>query len=104
MRKRNTGLVCITQNPEDFKEDNGGKTIITQAETSIILKQNYASMGFIRRNGVFALTEQEELALPTLDRGQALFIRQNEHMLLNVHVFESEKDLVFTSSFSSKSE
>ncbi len=102
VRKRNTGLVCITQNPEDFKEENGGKTIITQAETSIILKQNYASMGFIRRNGVFPLTEQEELALPTLDRGQTLLIRQNEHMLLNVHVFESEEDLVFTSSFSTK--
>ena len=102
VRKRNTGLVCITQNPEDFKEDNGGKTIITQAETSIILKQNYASMGFIRSNGVFPLTEQEEQALPTLERGQALLIRQNEHVQINMQVFPSEKDLVFTSSYSTK--
>jgi conjugal transfer ATP-binding protein TraC len=102
VRKRNTGLVCITQNPEDFKEDNGGKTIITQAETSIILKQSYASMGFIRRNGVFPLTEQEEQALPTLNRGQALLIRQNERLLLNMMVLDNEKDLVFTSSYSTR--
>ncbi len=101
VRKRNTGLVCITQNLEDFREDNGGKTIITQAETSITLKQSYSSMSFIRKNGVFPLTEQEEQLLPTRDKGQALLIRQNERVWIDMFVLPLEKDLVYTSSYSS---
>ncbi len=95
-RKYNTGVVSITQNPEDFKEENNAKAILTQAESSILLKQSPASINYIRNKGLFMLTEKELNNLPTLSIGDALFIREKEHIYINIIPFESEKRFVFT--------
>ncbi|MEI7579118.1 MAG: DUF87 domain-containing protein [bacterium] len=96
-RKRKAGVVSITQNPEDFKEGNNSKTILTQAETSILLKQAPASINFIKRHELFKLTEREMSDLPTFGIGEVLFIREREHIYMDIFPFESEKELVFTS-------
>jgi type IV secretory pathway VirB4 component len=96
-RKRKAGVVSITQNPEDFKESNNAKTILTQAETSILLKQAPASINYIKEKGLFQLTDRELADLPTFGVGEALFIREKEHIYMNIFPFESEKEIVFTS-------
>jgi len=95
-RKRKTGVVSITQNPEDFKENDNSKTIITQAETTILLKQAPASLNYIQRFDLFRLTERECSDLACFTVGEALFIREREHILLDIFPFPSEKELVFT--------
>ena len=96
-RKRKVGIVSITQNPEDFKESNNSKTIITQAETTILLKQATASINYINRFNLFHLTERECIDLSTFPIGEALFIREKEHINIDIFPFASEKPLVFTS-------
>jgi type IV secretory pathway VirB4 component len=95
-RKRKAGVVSITQNPEDFREESGAKTILTQAETSIILKQAYSSMNFIQEKRIFPLTEQESREIISLAIGQALLIREKEHVMLEVFPLESEENYIYT--------
>lgn len=97
-RKRKAGVVTITQNPEDFKESDNSKTIITQAETSILLKQSSASINFISRFELFRLTKRECTDLSTFNVGEALFIREKEHIFIDVFPFTSEQGLVFTNN------
>jgi type IV secretory pathway VirB4 component len=96
-RKRKAGVVSITQNPEDFKESNNSKTIITQAETTILLKQATASINYINRFNLFQLTDRECTDLSSFAIGEALFIREREHIYVDIFPFASEKPLVFTS-------
>jgi len=96
-RKRRAGVVSITQNPEDFKESNNSKTIITQAETTILLKQATASVNYINRFNLFQLTSRECTDLSSFAIGEALFIREKEHIYVDIFPFSSEKPLVFTS-------
>jgi len=42
-RKRNLGVVSITQDVEDFLHSEFGKAILTNSETKILLKQSYAT-------------------------------------------------------------
>jgi len=96
-RKRKAGVVSITQNPEDFKESDNSKTIITQAETTILLKQATASINYVNRFNLFQLTDRECADLTTFAIGEALFIREKEHIYVDIFPFASEKPLVFTS-------
>jgi hypothetical protein len=95
-RKRKAGVVSITQNPEDFTNENRAKTVLTQAETSILLKQAPASINYIKENNLFQLTENELTDLPTFGIGEALFVREREHIYMDVIPFPKEQDLVFT--------
>ncbi len=95
-RKRKAGVVTITQNPEDFKESDNSKTIITQAETTILLKQAAASINFINRFGLFKLSDRECTDLSVFGVGEALFIREKEHIYIDIFPFKSERELVFT--------
>ncbi len=95
-RKRKAGVVTITQNPEDFKESDSSKTIITQAETTILLKQAAGSINYINRFGLFKLSDRECTDLTTFGVGEALFIREKEHIYIDVFPFKSERELVFT--------
>lgn len=95
-RKRHAGVVTITQNPEDFKESDNSKTIITQAETTILLKQSTASVNYINRFDLFKLTKRECNDLGTFGVGEALFIREKEHIYIDIFPFKSEQELVFT--------
>lgn len=95
-RKRKAGIVSITQNPEDFKESDNSKTIITQAETTILLKQAPASINYIQRFNLFQLTERECVDTSSFAIGEALFIREREHLLLDIFPFINEQEFIFT--------
>lgn len=95
-RKRKVGVVSITQDVEDFLQNEYGKAIITNSETKILLKQSYATLNDIAT--IYPMTDEEKQQLGHLGIGEVILFREGEHIRLNVVVLPHEKSLVFTSS------
>src|SRR3989344_2694282 len=94
-RKRNIGVVSITQDVEDFLDSEYGKAIITNSETKILLKQSYATLGDI--GTIYPMTDEEKQQLGHLAIGEVVLFRENEHVRVNIIVLPFEQPLVFTS-------
>ncbi len=94
-RKRNVGVVSVTQDVEDFLKNDYGKAIITNSETKILLKQSYATLSEIKT--IYPMTDEEREQLGHLDIGEVVLFREQEHIRLNVLVLPFEQPLVFTS-------
>jgi len=95
-RKRNIGVVSITQDVEDFLNNEYGKAIITNSETKILLKQSYAALSEI--GTIYPMTDEEKQQLGHLNIGEVVLFRENEHVRLNVIVLPFEKPLTFTNA------
>jgi len=93
-RKRNVGVVSITQDVEDFLHNDYGKAIITNSETKILLKQSYAALSEI--GTIYPMTDEEKQQLGHLSIGEVLLFREGEHVRVNMTVLPFEKPLVFT--------
>lgn len=93
-RKRNVGVVSITQDVEDFLRNDYGKAIITNSETKILLKQSYATLEEV--GTIYPMTDEEKQQLGHLGIGEVVLFREGEHIRLNVIVLPFEQDLVFT--------
>lgn len=93
-RKRNVGVVSVTQDVEDFLHNEFGKAIITNSETKILLKQSYAALNEI--GTVYPMTDEEKQQLGHLGVGEVVLFREGEHIRLNVLALPFEKPLVFT--------
>lgn len=93
-RKRNVGVVSVTQDAEDFLHNEYGKAIITNSETKILLKQSYAALSEI--GTIYPMTDEERQQLGHLEIGEVFLFREGEHIRLNVAVLPFEKPLVFT--------
>ncbi len=94
-RKRNVGVVSITQDVEDFLDSEYGKAIITNSETKILLKQSYATLGDI--GTIYPMTDEEKQQLGHLAIGEVVLFRENEHVRINILVLPFEQPLVFSS-------
>ena len=94
-RKRNVGVVSITQDVEDFLHSDYSKAIITNSETKILLKQSYATLGEI--GTIYPMTDEEKQQLGHLAIGEVVLFRENEHVRVNILVLPFEQPLVFTS-------
>lgn len=95
-RKRNVGVISVTQDVEDFLRNEYGKTIITNSETKILLKQSYASLAEI--STIYPMTDEEKKQLGHLGVGEVVLFREGEHIRLNISVLPFEQPLVFTST------
>jgi len=95
-RKRNVGVISVTQDVEDFLRNEYGKAIITNSETKILLKQSYASLSDI--GSIYPMTDEEKQQLGHLDIGEVVLFREGEHVRLNIIVLPFEKPLVFNGS------
>jgi len=93
-RKRNVGVVSVTQDVEDFLKNDYGKAIITNSETKILLKQSYATLSEI--GTIYPMTDEEREQLGRLDIGEVVLFREQEHVRLNILVLPFEQPLVFT--------
>ena len=93
-RKRNVGVVSVTQDVEDFLKNEYGKAIITNSETKILLKQSYATLTDI--GTIYPMTDEEKTNLGHLGIGEVVLFREEEHTRLNIVVLPHEKELVFT--------
>ncbi len=92
-RKRNLGVVSITQDVEDFLNGEWGKAIITNSETKILLKQSYATLNQI--GSIYPMTDEEKQQLGGLGIGEVVLFRENEHMRVDVFVLPFEQQLLF---------
>jgi len=95
-RKRNTGVVSITQDVEDFLHNEFGKAIITNSETKILLKQSYATLSQIET--IYPMTDEEKQQLGHLGIGEVILFREGEHIRLDVHVLPHERHVIFPRS------
>ena len=93
-RKRNVGVVSVTQDVEDFLKNDYGKAIITNSETKILLKQSYATLTDI--GTIYPMTDEEKTNLGHLGIGEVVLFREEEHTRLNIVVLPHEQTLVFT--------
>lgn len=93
-RKRNVGVVSITQDVEDFLNNEYGKAIITNSETKVLLKQSYAALSEI--GCIYPMTDEEKQQLGHLGIGEVILFREGEHIRLNILVLPFEKPLTFT--------
>ncbi len=91
-RKRNMGVVSITQDIQDFLDNDLGKAIITNSETKILLKQSYATIPLMEN--VFPMTDDEKLQLGELEIGEIVLYRQNEHMRVSILPLPYEEKLL----------
>lgn len=91
-RKRNMGVVSITQDVEDFLHSDLGKAILTNSETKILLKQSYATLSLMEN--IFPMTNEEKQQLGNLAVGEMVLFRENEHLRADIFVLESEEELV----------
>ncbi len=96
-RKRNVGVVSITQDVEDFLRNEYGKAIITNSETKVLLKQSYATLHDI--GTIYPMTDEEKQQLGHLGVGEVVLFRENEHIRLNILVLPHEQPLVFAKPF-----
>lgn len=91
-RKRNLGVVSITQDVEDFLHSEFGKAILTNSETKILLKQSYATLSLMEN--IFPMTQDEKQQLGNLAIGEIVLFRENEHLRADIHVLAGEESLV----------
>jgi type IV secretory pathway VirB4 component len=99
-RKRNLGVVSITQDVEDFLNHSLGKAIINNSATKILLKQSYAALGLMEN--IFPMTDEEKKSMGSLRKGEVVIFRENDHVAAYIKVLPSEMELVFTDHEKSK--
>ncbi|HSW97002.1 MAG TPA: DUF87 domain-containing protein [Candidatus Saccharimonadales bacterium] len=93
-RKRDLGVVSITQDVEDFLDNELGKAIITNSETKILLKQSYATLGLMDK--IYPMTPEEKKSLGNMRKGEVVIFREDEHIGAYIQVLPSERTLVLT--------
>ncbi len=91
-RKRNLGVVSITQDVKDFLGNEWGNAVITNSETKIILKQSYANLPYM--DNIYPMTDSEKEAIGNFKRGEALVYREGEHLRVDIDVLPYEADFI----------
>ncbi len=94
-RKYNLGVICISQDVDDFLEHPQGSVIAKNADTALILSQKKQSIPNLVK--AFDLSDIERDYITRLTKGQALFIKGNIHSHIYVYPTEIEKS-IFSSS------
>jgi conjugal transfer ATP-binding protein TraC len=91
-RKRNMGVVSITQDIQDFLDNDLGIAIITNSETKILLKQSYATIPLMEK--IFPMTDDEKRQLGEMEIGEIVLYRQNEHMRVDILPLPFEEKII----------
>jgi hypothetical protein len=91
-RKYYLGLTTITQDVEDFLNNEYGKAIITNSSIQMLMKQSPAAIDTI--GDVFYLSQGEKNLLVSADVGHGLFFAGNNHVAINVVASQEEYGLI----------
>jgi conjugal transfer ATP-binding protein TraC len=94
-RKYFLGVTTITQDVEDFLNNDYGKAIVTNASIQFLMKQSTASIPILSET--FYLSEGERQLLVTSDVGEGIFFAGQNHVALRV-VASSEEHQIITSN------
>lgn len=90
-RKYNLGVICISQDVDDFLLSKQGSVIAKNAETALLLSQKKQSLERITK--AFDLSQAEQDYLMRLNKGQGLFIKGNSRSPLYIYATLHEKEL-----------
>ncbi len=93
-RKYYLGVTTITQDVNDFLNNDYGRAIVTNSAMQILLKQTTAAVDRIVE--VFQLTEGEKFLLLEAGPGEGIFFAGQKHAAIKVVASYSEHQLVTT--------
>lgn len=91
-RKYYLGLTTITQDVEDFLNNDMGRAIITNSSIQMLMKQSPPSVEKLQK--VFNLSEGEKSYLLNADVGQGLFFAGANHVAIQVIASQAEHELI----------
>jgi len=94
-RKYYLGVTTITQDVDDFLNNEYGKAIVTNASIQFLMKQSTASIPVLAET--FYLSEGERQLLVTSDVGEGIFFAGLNHVALRV-VASPEEHQIITSN------
>ncbi|MEO8581586.1 MAG: ATP-binding protein [Patescibacteria group bacterium] len=93
-RKYFLGITTITQDVEDFLNNDYGKAIVTNSSIQFLMKQSSASMPILTQT--FYLSEGEQRLLLASDVGEGIFFAGQNHVALRVIASDTEHQLITT--------
>ncbi len=93
-RKYYLGVTIISQQANDFLNQEYGRAIASQSALRVLMKQDTTTIQKVAQE--FHLSEYEEHFLLTCDRGEALIIADQNHVALKVVASEKEHPLLTT--------
>lgn len=93
-RKYYLGITTITQDVEDFLNNDYGKAIVTNSSIQFLMKQSTASIPVLAET--FYLSQGERQLLVTADIGEGIFFAGQNHVALRVVSSEEEHNLITT--------
>jgi len=91
-RKYYLGLTTITQDVEDFLNNEYGKAIITNSSIQLLMKQSPAAIDTVGKT--FYLSQGEKNLLLSSDVGHGLFFAGNNHVAIKVVASPKEYQLI----------
>jgi type IV secretory pathway VirB4 component len=91
-RKYYLGLTTISQDVEDFLNNDYGKAIVTNSSIQILMKQSAAAIDMIGK--VFYLSQGEKNLLMSAAIGQGIFFAGNNHVAMRVVASPEEHQLI----------
>ncbi len=95
-RKYNLGVICISQDVDDFLNSPQGSVIAKNADTALILSQKKQSIPNLAK--AFDLSDIEKDYITRLTKGQALFIKGNTHSHIYIYATPHERQLYSSSA------
>lgn len=93
-RKYYLGITTITQDVEDFLNNDYGKAIVTNSSIQFLMKQSSAAMPILTQT--FYLSEGEQRLLLASDVGEGIFFAGQNHVALRVIASDPEHTLITT--------
>lgn len=93
-RKYYLGVSIITQQANDFLNNQYGRAIASQASLRLLMRQDTTTIKGVAKE--FKLSEYEEKFLLTCERGEALIIADQNHVAIKVVASEKEHPLITT--------
>jgi type IV secretory pathway VirB4 component len=93
-RKHYLGLVTITQDVSDFLGSTHGRTVLTNASTKLLLKQDSSTIEPVV--SAFQLSPEERQFLLGAAKGEGLFFARGSHVTLKVEASPAEHRLCTT--------
>ncbi len=93
-RKYYLGVSIISQQANDFLNNQYGRAIASQASLRILMRQDTTTIKGVAKE--FKLSEYEEKFLLTCERGEAIIIADQNHVAIKIVASEKEHPLITT--------
>lgn len=93
-RKYYLGITTITQDVEDFLQNEYGKAIVSNSSIQFLMRQSTASMSVLTET--FYLSEGEQQLLVATDVGEGVFFAGQNHVALRVVASDEEHQVITT--------